>query len=156
MMEPLRNKWAVGVIAFSVVTVLVYIFMPLFKIPIFGISSGVEWIRMVWMTKDFANIVSFLLPFIGAAGAISVVLTKKIEPHILSVAFALLQVIFFAYFLMRMGAFVDSGVSAGGISLLDLIGSALQNHFENVEDQLAPSIARQHAPQQIHHLLCHH
>ena len=98
MMEPLRNKWAVGVIAFSVVTVLVYIFMPLFKIPIFGISSGVEWIRMVWMTKDFANIVSFLLPFIGAAGAISVVLTKKIEPHILSVAFALLQVIFFAYF----------------------------------------------------------
>lgn len=124
MMEPLRNKWAVGVIAFSVVTVLVYIFMPLFKIPIFGISSGVEWIRMVWMTKEFANIVSFLLPFIGAAGAISVVLTKKIEPHILSVAFALLQVIFFAYFLMRMGAFVDSGVSAGGgISLLDLIGS---------------------------------
>ncbi|MBO8476025.1 MAG: hypothetical protein IAB88_03415 [Bacteroidetes bacterium] len=123
MMEPLRNKWAVGVIAFSVVTVLVYIFMPLFKIPIFGISSGVEWIRMVWMTKDFANIVSFLLPFIGAAGAISVVLTKKIEPHILSVAFALLQVIFFAYFLMRMGAFVDSGVSAGGISLFDLIGS---------------------------------
>lgn len=77
MMEPLRNKWAVGVIAFSVVTVLVYIFMPLFKIPIFGISSGVEWIRMVWMTKEFANIVSFLLPFIGAAGAISVVLTKK-------------------------------------------------------------------------------
>ena len=75
-MEALRNKWAAGVIAFSIVTVLVYVFLPLFKIPIFGISGGLEWIRMVWMTKDFASIVSFLLPFIGAAGAIAVVCVR--------------------------------------------------------------------------------
>lgn len=93
-MEALRNKWAAGVIAFSIVTVLVYVFLPLFKIPIFEISGGLEWIRMVWMTKDFASIVSFLLPFIGAAGAIAVVFARKREPHILAVAFALLQVIF--------------------------------------------------------------
>ena len=85
-MEALRNKWAAGVIAFSIVTVLVYVFLPLFKIPIFEISGGLEWIRMVWMTKDFASIVSFLLPFIGAAGAIAVVFARKREPHILAVA----------------------------------------------------------------------
>ena len=111
-MEALRNKWAAGVIAFSIVTVLVYVFLPLFKIPIFEISGGLEWIRMVWMTKDFASIVSFLLPFIGAAGAIAV-------------AFALLQVIFFVYFLARMASFVGGSVPAGsgGIPLTEIIGS---------------------------------
>lgn len=117
-MEALRNKWAAGVIAFSIVTVLVYVFLPLFKIPIFEISGGLEWIRMVWMTKDFASIVSFLLPFIGAAGAIAVVFARKREPHILAVAFALLQVIFFVYFLARMASFVG-----GGIPLTEIIGS---------------------------------
>lgn len=117
-MDALRNKWAAGVIAFSIVTVLVYVFLPLFKIPIFGISGGLEWIRMVWMTKDVASIVSFLLPFIGAAGAIAVVFARKREPHILAVAFALLQVIFFVYFLARMASFVG-----GGIPLTEIIGS---------------------------------
>lgn len=124
-MEALRNKWAAGVIAFSIVTVLVYVFLPLFKVPIFGISGGLEWIRMVWMTKDFASIVSFLLPFIGAAGAIAVVFARKREPHILAVAFALLQVIFFVYFLARMASFVGGGMPAGsgGIPLTEIIGS---------------------------------
>ena len=122
-----RNKWAVGVIAFSLVTVLAYIFLPLFKIPVFGIDNGLGYIRIVWMTKDVANIVSFLLPFIGGIGAAAFVFSKSREPHILSIAFALLQVIFFAYFLIRMSVFVNSGITVGGdgLSVTDIIGGGV-------------------------------
>ena len=125
MKEMLRNKWAVGVVAFSLATVIVYIFLPLFKIPIFGVDDGLGWIKTVWMTRDFANVVSFLLPFIGAAGAIASVFAKNREPHIFSIAFALLQVIFFAYFTIRMNLIVGSGVVFGGdgLSIFDILGS---------------------------------
>ena len=127
MMEALRNKWSVGVIIFSVVTALVYVFLPLLKIPIFDINGGLELIKKVWEKGDFASIVSFLLPFIGAAGAVAVVFARKREPHILAIAFALLQVIFFAYFLIRMGILVNSGMPTGGmgIPLTEIMGSGM-------------------------------
>ena len=103
-MEMLKNKWVLGMAAFLLATVVVYLFVPLFKVSIFGIDTGLDYLKIVFKTKNVSNIVSFLLPFIGCIGGIVCGLCKGRGPHILTVAFSLLPVMFFSYFIIFLGS----------------------------------------------------
>lgn len=125
-MEMLKNKWVLGMAAFLLATVVVYLFVPLFKVSIFGIDTGLDYLKIVFKTKNVSNIVSFLLPFIGCIGGIACGLCKGRGPHILTVAFSLLPVMFFSYFIIMLQKYASAKIM--GIELVsafDLVGSGI-------------------------------
>lgn len=126
MTNPIHNKWAAGVILFSLITATLYLLLPLFGIPVFGIAKSTEYIALLWRAQSYANMTSFLLPFIGAAGAIATVLFNDRGPHILSIAFSLLPLMFFCYFVIQLSSFVDVNMMAiEKITVFDIAGSGL-------------------------------
>ena len=122
----LKNKWVLGMAAFLLVTVVVYLFVPLFKVSIFGIDTGLDYLKIVIKTKNVANIVSFLLPFIGCIGGIAYGLCKGRGPHILTVAFSLLPVMFFSYFIIMLQKYASAKIMGIElVSVFDLVGSGI-------------------------------
>lgn len=125
-MEMLKNKWVLGMAAFLLATVVVYLFVPLFKVSIFGIDTGLDYLKIVFKTKNVSNIVSFLLPFIGCIGGIACGLCKGREPHILTVAFSLLPVMFFSYFIIMLQKYASAKIMGIElVSVFDLVGSGI-------------------------------
>lgn len=125
-MEMLKNKWALGMAAFLLATVVVYLFVPLFKVSIFGIDTGLDYLKIVFKTKNVSNIVSFLLPFIGCIGGIACGLCKGRGPHILTVAFSLLPVMFFSYFIIMLQKYASAKIMGIElVSVFDLVGSGI-------------------------------
>ena len=125
-MEMLKNKWVLGMAAFLLATVVVYLFVPLFKVTIFGIDTGLDYLKIVFKTKNVSNIVSFLLPFIGCIGGIACGLCKGRGPHILTVAFSLLPVMFFSYFIIMLQKYASAKIMGIElVSVFDLVGSGI-------------------------------
>ena len=125
-MEMLKNKWVLGMAAFLLATVVVYLFVPLFKVSIFGIDTGLDYLKIVFKTKNVSNIVSFLLPFIGCIGGIACGLCKGRGPHILTVAFSLLPVMFFSYFIIMLQKYASAKIMGVElVSVFDLVGSGI-------------------------------
>lgn len=125
-MEMLKNKWVLGMAAFLLATVVVYLFVPLFKVSIFGIDTGLDYLKIVLKTKNMANIVSFLLPFIGCVGGVACGLCKGRGPHILTVAFSLLPVMFFSYFIIMLQKYASAKIMGIElVSVFDLVGSGI-------------------------------
>mgnify|MGYP001159043696 FL=1 len=125
-MEMLKNKWVLGMAAFLLATVVVYLFVPLFKVSIFGIDTGLGYLKIVFKTKNVSNIVSFLLPFIGCIGGIACGLCKGRGPHILTVAFSLLPVMFFSYFIIMLQKYASAKIMGIElVSVFDLVGSGI-------------------------------
>lgn len=125
-MEMLKNKWVLGMAAFLLATVVVYLFVPLFKVSIFGIDTGLDYLKIVFKTKNVSNIVSFLLPFIGCIGGIACGLCKGRGPHILTVAFSLLPVMFFSYFIIMLQKYASAKIMGIElVSVFDLVGSGI-------------------------------
>lgn len=125
-MEMLKNKWVLGMAAFLLATVVVYLFVPLFKVSIFGIDTGLDYLKIVFKTKNVSNIVSFLLPFIGCIGGIACGLCKGRGPHILTVAFSLLPVMFFSYFIIMLQKYTSAKIMGIElVSVFDLVGSGI-------------------------------
>lgn len=125
-MEMLKNKWVLGMAAFLLATVVVYLFVPLFKVSIFGIDTGLDYLKIVFKTKNVSNIVSFLLPFIGCIGGITCGLCKGRGPHILTVAFSLLPVMFFSYFIIMLQKYASAKIMGIElVSVFDLVGSGI-------------------------------
>lgn len=125
-MEMLKNKWVLGMAAFLLTTVVVYLFVPLFKVSIFGIDTGLDYLKIVFKTKNVSNIVSFLLPFIGCIGGIACGLCKGRGPHILTVAFSLLPVMFFSYFIIMLQKYASAKIMGIElVSVFDLVGSGI-------------------------------
>ena len=125
-MEMLKNKWVLGMAAFLLATVVVYLFVPLFKVSIFGIDTGLDYLKIVFKTKNVSNIVSFLLPFIGCIGGIACGLCKGRGPHILTVAFSLLPVMFFSYFIIMLQKYASAKIMGIElVSVFDLVGSSM-------------------------------
>ena len=125
-MEMLKNKWVLGMAAFLLATVVVYLFVPLFKVSIFGIDTGLDYLKRVVKTKNVSNIVSFLLPFIGCISGIACGLCKGRGPHILTVAFSLLPVMFFSYFIIMLQKYASAKIMGIElVSVFDLVGSGI-------------------------------
>ena len=125
-MEMLKNKWVLGMAAFLLATVVVYLFVPLFKVSIFGIDTGLDYLKIVFKTKNVSYIVSFLLPFIGCIGGIACGLCKGRGPHILTVAFSLLPVMFFSYFIIMLQKYASAKIMGIElVSVFDLVGSGI-------------------------------
>lgn len=125
-MEMFKNKWVLGMAAFLLATVVVYLFVPLFKVSIFGIDTGLDYLKIVFKTKNVSNIVSFLLPFIGCIGGIACGLCKGRGPHILTVAFSLLPVMFFSYFIIMLQKYASAKIMGIElVSVFDLVGSGI-------------------------------
>lgn len=125
-MEMLKNKWVLGMAAFLLATVVVYLFVPLFKVSIFGIDTGLDYLKIVFKTKNVSNIVSFLLPFIGCIGGVACGLCKGRGPHILTVAFSLLPVMFFSYFIIMLQKYASAKIMGIElVSVFDLVGSGI-------------------------------
>lgn len=125
-MEMLKNKWVLGMAAFLLASVVVYLFVPLFKVSIFGIDTGLDYLKIVFKTKNVSNIVSFLLPFIGCIGGITCGLCKGRGPHILTVAFSLLPVMFFSYFIIMLQKYASAKIMGIElVSVFDLVGSGI-------------------------------
>ena len=125
-MEMLKNKWVLGMAAFLLATVVVYLFVPLFKVSIFGIDTGLDYLKIVFKTKNVSNIVSFLLPVIGCIGGIACGLCKGRGPHILTVAFSLLPVMFFSYFIIMLQKYASAKIMGIElVSVFDLVGSGI-------------------------------
>lgn len=125
-MEMLKNKWVLGMAAFLLATVVVYLFVPLFKVSIFGIDTGLDYLKIVFKTKNVSNIVSFLLPFIGCVGGVACGLCKGRGPHILTVAFSLLPVMFFSYFIIMLQKYASAKIMGIElVSVFDLVGSGI-------------------------------
>ena len=125
-MEMLKNKWVLGMAAFLLATVVVYLFVPLFKVSIFGIDTGLDYLKIVFKTKNVSNIVSFLLPFIGCIGGIACGLCKGRGPHILTGAFSLLPVMFFSYFIIMLQKYASAKIMGIElVSVFDLVGSGI-------------------------------
>lgn len=125
-MEMLKNKWVLGMAAFLLATVVVYLFVPLFKVSIFGIDTGLDYLKIVFKTKNVSNIVSFLLPFIGCIGGIACGLCKGRGPHILTVAFSLLPVMFFSYFIIMLQKYASAKIMGIElVSVFDLVGNGI-------------------------------
>lgn len=121
-----KNKWVLGMAAFLLATVVVYLFVPLFKVSIFGIDTGLDYLKIVFKTKNVSNIVSFLLPFIGCIGGIACGLCKGRGPHILTVAFSLLPVMFFSYFIIMLQKYASAKIMGIElVSVFDLVGSGI-------------------------------
>jgi hypothetical protein len=125
-MEMLKNKWVLGMAAFLLASVVVYLFVPLFKVSIFGIDTGLDYLKIVFKTKNVSNIVSFLLPFIGCIGGVACGLCKGRGPHILTVAFSLLPVMFFSYFIIMLQKYASAKIMGIElVSVFDLVGSGI-------------------------------
>lgn len=125
-MEMLKIKWVLGMAAFLLASVVVYLFVPLFKVSIFGIDTGLDYLKIVFKTKNVSNIVSFLLPFIGCIGGIACGLCKGRGPHILTVAFSLLPVMFFSYFIIMLQKYASAKIMGIElVSVFDLVGSGI-------------------------------
>ena len=135
------NKWVYGVIAFSIVTIAIYLLMPVFRFPIFGegADSGIGYIKVLWqIDRTAANLISFTLPVIGSVGAAICAVWKGRGIHILSVAFASLPLIFYVYLLLMLShltvvsegdsfvsLFLDKGFWLGAASSILALISAL-------------------------------
>lgn len=125
-MEMLKNKWVLGMAAFLLASVVVYLFVPLFKVSIFGIDTGLDYLKIVFKTKNVSNIVSFLLPFIGCIGGVACGLCKGRGPHILTAAFSLLPVMFFSYFIIMLQKYASAKIMGIElVSVFDLVGSGI-------------------------------
>lgn len=112
--------------AFLLASVVVYLFVPLFKVSIFGIDTGLDYLKIVFKTKNVSNIVSFLLPFIGCIGGVACGLCKGRGPHILTVAFSLLPVMFFSYFIIMLQKYASAKIMGIElVSVFDLVGSGI-------------------------------
>lgn len=126
MIDQLRNKWALGVILFSLFTMAVYLFMPMFRLAIFGVDTGAEYIKLIYKVKSFSDIFAFLLPFIGGLGAIVTVLMRGKGPHLLTVSFSLLPIMFFAFFLYQIDGYLSKQIMGlEVVGLTDVIGSGI-------------------------------
>lgn len=113
----------VGITVFALATMVLYLFTPLFKIAFDGVSTGVDYIEQVWRIGGFNNIASFLLPLIGGVGAIAMTWVKGRGQHILSLAFAMLPVLFYTFMIIRVNAYTkESIVGLGATSLFDFVG----------------------------------
>ena len=113
----------VGITVFALATMVLYLFTPLFKIAFDGVSTGADYIEQVWGIGGFNNIASFLLPIIGGVGAIAMAWVKGRGQHILSLAFAMLPVLFYTYMIIRVNAYTkESIVGLDTTSVFDFIG----------------------------------
>ncbi len=118
------TRWAIAASTMAIITMAVYLFMPLYKVSIFGLSTGLDYIKLLYTIKSYMNLCSFLLPFIGGIGVIATVFIKDRAPHILSLAFALLPLMFFVYVLITTFSFMHaSETTMPGVSAFDMIGS---------------------------------
>lgn len=122
----LKNKWAIGAIIFSLATIAAYLFLPLFNIPLLGIETGIGYVKLLWKMGDYANMLSFMLPFIGGLGAIVTAFFSDRGPHILTIAFALLPAMFFAYFLIMLSKLIGTTPADLQVfSLFEVAGSGV-------------------------------
>lgn len=122
-LRQLKNPWAVGVIVFSVICAAVYLFAPLFSLPIFGFSTSLDYVKVFYASARYMDMVTFLLPLIGAVGAVCCVLAKTPGPHILSLAFSALPAMFLAYFVVSVCRYPDIITSgAEKVSMLMIVG----------------------------------
>ena len=118
-----KNPWAVGVAALSLISAAVYLFAPLFSIPIFGFNTGSDYVRVFYSYQRYMDMATFLIPAIGAFGAILCAFRKEIGPHILSVAFAALPLMFMTYFVVSLCRYPDFiGNDMQNISMIAMIG----------------------------------
>ena len=60
--------YGISAVLFATITVVVYLLMPLFSLPVSELECGYDWIVFMWQTGIVANITSFLLPIIGLVG----------------------------------------------------------------------------------------
>ena len=121
--NPFKNPWAVGVAALSLISAAVYLFAPLFSIPIFGFNTGSDYVRVFYSYQRYMDMATFLIPAIGAFGAILCAFRKEIGPHILSVAFAALPLMFMTYFVVSLCRYPDFiGNDMQKISMIAMIG----------------------------------
>lgn len=114
--------YSISAVLFATITVVVYLLMPLFSLPVCEIECGYDWVVFMCQTGVTANIISFLLPVIGLIGVVSTVFVDSRGPHLLSVAFAMLPVLFFVYMIVLVK--VDfSNTFVGDAPPFDPIGS---------------------------------
>lgn len=107
MLNQLKNPWSVGVIAFTVNSAVVYLVAPIFSIPVFGFNDGFDYLTAFWQSGHYMDMLTFLMPVIGAVGATSCVLSRNVGPHILSIAFSALPLMFMTYFIISMCKYPD-------------------------------------------------
>ena len=50
-----KNPWAVGVAALSLISAAVYLFAPLFSIPIFGFNTGSDYVRVFYSYQRYMD-----------------------------------------------------------------------------------------------------
>lgn len=107
MPTQLKNPWSISIAALSAVALAVYLFAPLFSIAVFGFHNGTEYIKAFWEAKRHMDAVTFLMPVAGAAGAVFCALKKGFGPHILTVAFSALPLMFMSYFIISICQYPD-------------------------------------------------
>lgn len=100
----LKNPLALVAVVLSVAAAAVYLFAPLFTVPLFGFRDGWDYVMIMHAQKQYANIAALLLPVIGAVGMTACLWARSFGPHILAMAFAALPVMFWTYFLYILGS----------------------------------------------------
>lgn len=114
--------YGISAVLFATITVVVYLLMPLFSLPVSELECGYDWIVYMWQTGIVANITSFLLPIIGLVGMVATVFARSRGPHMLSVAFAMLPALFYIYMITLVKADF-SHAFIGDAPAFDPIGS---------------------------------
>lgn len=118
----LKDKWTVCAIVFALTTAAVYLLTPLFAISLFGIETGLDYVKLLWRFSNLADSITFMLPLIGALGVLLTVWGGR-AVHILTMTFSLLPAMFYAFFLVRMASYIHKSVIGEHlVSLTDLIG----------------------------------
>lgn len=114
--------YGISAVLFATVTVVVYLLMPLFSLPVSDLECGYDWIVYMCQTGITANIISFLLPVIGLVGVLATAFTSSRGPHLLCVAFAMLPALFFIYMISLVKANFPNAFM-GDAPAFDPIGS---------------------------------
>lgn len=118
MKQQLKNPWVIVTIAVTLIVAVLYAALPLFSLPLFGFNYGWDYVRTFFNIGKYMEMVPFLMPFIGFVGTVACLLTKSRGPHILSVSFTALPLMFFGYFVYMIASYPQ--------------GEILGEHFEMV------------------------
>lgn len=123
MIERLKNPWTLTLSLFSIATATVYLLCPMFNIPVFGFENGMDYIEIFWKTGRYMDMITFLMPVIGMVGAVACTLRRSFGPHILSIAFAALPLMFVSYFVISISKYPDIiNGTMEKVSMLSVLG----------------------------------
>lgn len=109
--------------AITLVVAVLYAALPMFSIPLFGFNYGWDYVAQFFKIGRYMEMIPFLMPFIGFVGTVACLLAKGRAPHILSISFTALPLMFFGYFIYMMADYPQGTIYGADMKQITMLST---------------------------------